>query len=220
MAAAQFIPIGQIAADVLVLGDPLTVLCIVGPPGAERVDVEILPVQIDALLGDELIHAVDDPVPGFGIAEVHHAPFRPAEDPLRAVEGQPGAGRRPLGLEPDNQLYLARVEIIADRPEAPGKTCGIGLPRARLEPVGARVPTGVHPPVIELDAFLDQGVEEQALGGFTDLEAREKSAAAEIEHGRERLAVRAGRVVGQHPPPPDILGADGVALIKLQHDQR
>ena len=48
---------------------------IVAPPAVERIDVEVLTVEVDALLGEELVDVVDEPIPGLGIAEVQEPPF-------------------------------------------------------------------------------------------------------------------------------------------------
>ena len=53
MSPAKFIPIGQVSLDVQVLRYSLTVGRIVLAPEFQRVHVEILPVEIDALLADE-----------------------------------------------------------------------------------------------------------------------------------------------------------------------
>uniref|UniRef100_UPI00404B4B99 hypothetical protein n=1 Tax=Cephaloticoccus sp. TaxID=1985742 RepID=UPI00404B4B99 len=75
MAALQFIPEGQITADMFDFGYTLSICRIFGSPGIKRVFVRILPIHIDALGGDKPVKMVDDPVQGFGVAEIHHVPI-------------------------------------------------------------------------------------------------------------------------------------------------
>jgi len=58
---------------VLVLGDALPVRRVGRSPEGQRVDVEILPIEVDALLGQELVHVVGEPLPGRGVAQVQKA---------------------------------------------------------------------------------------------------------------------------------------------------
>ena len=45
-------------------------------------------------------------------------------------------------------------------------------------------------------------------------------AAGGHELRRRQLSARLGHAVGHHPAPPDVLGADPVALPELEHHQR
>ena len=83
MAATQFIPIGQVAGDMVVLCDALAVLGVVLLPEAQRVDVEVLAVQVDALLGDEPIDVLGQPLADFGVAQVEQAAALAAQNPFR-----------------------------------------------------------------------------------------------------------------------------------------
>ena len=51
MPSPQFVPVGQVATHVLVLGDALTVFGIGRVPESQRVHVEVLAIEVDALLG-------------------------------------------------------------------------------------------------------------------------------------------------------------------------
>lgn len=54
--------------DITNFRDALPVLCIIGAPEVQWVDVEILPINIYALLSQELVDVVGQPVPGFWVA--------------------------------------------------------------------------------------------------------------------------------------------------------
>ena len=81
------------------------------------------------------------------------------------VFGEPGAGRDSLRLEPDDGLHAFGVRVIADLAQALGKSPRIDFPRARLRPTDriAGIPAGVHPPVIELQAFFEVAIDEEDL---------------------------------------------------------
>ena len=98
----------------------------------------------------------------------------------------------PLRLEPDDQLRSLRVSVIADGLDALGESLRIDLPRARLRPGVAGIPAGVHPPIVELDAFLGQDVDELLFAGLADLQSLEESAAAEAVHRAKRFAAGPG----------------------------
>ena len=107
-----------------------------------------------------LVDVVDQPVPGLGVAEVQQSAVLAAEDPFGMVLRQPGAGRDAFRLEPDDDLHALGVGVIADRPKSLGKPPRIDLPRAHFRPAGLlHVPAGVHPPVVELQAFFQIAVD-------------------------------------------------------------
>jgi len=58
------------------------------------------------------------------------------------------------------------------------------------------------------------------LVGLVALQPREEPAAARGEDRRRQLPARARQVVGQHPPAPEVLGAEAIAFVELQHDER
>ncbi len=51
MALDKFVPIGQIPFNMADFGNPLPVFRVVGPPERQRVNIEVLPVQVYALFG-------------------------------------------------------------------------------------------------------------------------------------------------------------------------
>ena len=121
MMPEQFVPIGEVAGDVLDLGDALAVRGVVGAPEAERVHVEVLAVEVDALLVDQLVDVLGEPFPGLRIAEVQQSAVLAAENPFGMVLGQPGAGRDPLRLEPDDDLHALGMGVVADSRKPLGK---------------------------------------------------------------------------------------------------
>lgn len=67
MTPAQFIPVGEITRDVFDLGDALPIRCVLAAPMTERVHVEILAIEIDALLGECAIAVKLSPVRAAGL---------------------------------------------------------------------------------------------------------------------------------------------------------
>jgi len=70
MTAAQLVPVGKVAYHVLELGHALPVGRVGGAPPGEGVDIEVLTIQTDALLDEQLVNVIDQPRPGFRIAQV------------------------------------------------------------------------------------------------------------------------------------------------------
>ena len=66
MPPPQLVPVGQVAADVLVLRDALAVFGVGRAPEAQRVDVEVLAIEVDALLGQELVDVFGEPLSAAG----------------------------------------------------------------------------------------------------------------------------------------------------------
>ena len=71
------------------------------PPMIQRVDVEVLSVQVDAFVGEHFVDAVGDPLQRVGAAEVQNSAFFAAENPLRLILGQPGSRHDAFRLEPE-----------------------------------------------------------------------------------------------------------------------
>ena len=67
MAMDEFIPIGQQVGYISNLGDALSVWCVISSPVAQRVHVEVLPIEVDPLLGDEFVDVIGEPIENFGI---------------------------------------------------------------------------------------------------------------------------------------------------------
>ncbi len=80
-APAQLAPEAQVAFDIADLGDTLPVRRVVLPPAVQRIDVEILPVEIDALFAQDAADMLEQPVKSLRIAEIE----------------QTGAGQQPFG---------------------------------------------------------------------------------------------------------------------------
>ena len=118
---AQFVPVAEVSLDVKVLGDPLPVGPVVCTPIRQRIDVEILAVEIDALRLDEAVEVRDGPALDFRIAEVQQAATRSAQDPLGVFCRQPRARSHALGLVPEDKSHPSCVDVIGDAPNAAGK---------------------------------------------------------------------------------------------------
>jgi len=134
-APQEFVPEGKITRDVPDLGDALTVGGVRVAPMGQRIHVEILPVEIDALAGQKGIGMVHKPPPRVGVAEIEEflsAVF--AEQPLRMGVVEPRAGSHPFGLEPQDGLEAPRVRVIRDGPQSPGEAVRVDLPRAGVGP--------------------------------------------------------------------------------------
>ena len=93
------------------LGDSLPVGRIVAPPIVQRVHVEILPIQVDALPGEQRIDMLDEPTPGCRDAEIQESTLFAAKDPLGMVFREPGCRRDAFGLEPDDQFHSFGVNV-------------------------------------------------------------------------------------------------------------
>ena len=110
------------------LRDPLAVVGVVGPPEPQRVDIVILAVEVDALLRQELIHMLGEPLAGFRLAQVQQSVVARAQQPLGMLLEQPTAPVRPLRLEPQHQFLAFGVGVVRNRPDAFGEPLRIGLP--------------------------------------------------------------------------------------------
>jgi hypothetical protein len=219
----QFVPVRKVAGDVLILGDALAVGRVVGAPVAQGVRVEVLAIEVDALLGDQAVDVLDEPLPCLRVAEVQDAALLAAQDPFGVLLGQPRAFGHALGLEPDENLDALRVRVIADRLEALGEPLRVQLPRADLRPsLLLDVPAGVHPPVIEFYTLFEVPVDVHDLVGLVGADHLAVGARAGCqEHRGRQLAVRPGHAVGHHPAAPDVLRVDPVfAFPELEHDER
>jgi len=147
---------------------------------------------------------------------------RRAQQPLRVVLVEPRAGRDPLRLEPHQDLHPLGVGVIADRAQAAGKPLRIDFPRADLRPaLLLHVPAGVHPPVVELELFLQVAVDVHDLVvgvGLDHLLIGPRAGGHEL--GRREPAAGLGHAVGHHPAAPEVLRPDPVAVPELKHDER
>ncbi len=140
----------------------------------QRVDVEILAVQIDSLFLDELIDVFGEPLAGLRIAEVQESAASSAEDPFGVVLRQPGIGVNAFRLEPYDRFDALGMGVIADRPQPARESLRIDFPSAGLGPadVAERIPACVHPPVADLDALSQIAIDARflvLLGGLLHL---------------------------------------------------
>ena len=222
VAPAQLVPVSEVAFDVAHLRDALPVWGVIRPPIGQGIDIEILPVEINAFAPEHAIHMVGQPLARLGVAEVEQLLLAVrAEQPCRIIRIKERAGRDPLRLKPDNEPHALRMRQLADGPETVRVTHRIRSPCAGLRPVRAGIPAGVNPPVIEFHTRLREGSDELALSLLAGPEAGEEAAAARTQDGRRQFAIAGARqVVSEHPPPPHILCAHTVPLPELQRDQR
>src|ERR1035437_4743139 len=104
MPGQQLVPERVMASHILDLRHALAVRGVRLPPVTERVDVEVVAIDVDAEVGDTPRQQVRQPAAGGGVAELEEASFVAAEDELGVFAGDLGAGRHALRLEPDDEL--------------------------------------------------------------------------------------------------------------------
>ncbi len=177
-------------------------------PICRRVDVEILAVKIDTLFLDELIDVLGEPLAGLRIAEIQESATSSTEDPFGVILRKPGIGVNAFRLEPDDRFDALGVGVIADRPQPARESLRIYFPGAGLGPadVAERIPACIHPPVADLDTFIQIAIDTRflvLLGGLLHLV--EQMGAAPEKLRLWHSAVGLGHVVGEHPAPPDVL---------------
>ena len=219
----DFVPVGENAGAVALLGHAQSAgfFGILMEPVVQRVDVEVLAVEVDALGLDEVADMLGHPLSGFLVGEVEDvAVVRVAEvalkvaldNPLGMVVVEPSALENSLGLEPCNDFHAFLVGVVADFPQTVGESGGVVFPCADSRPVAvADVPTGIHPPVVKLETPLEILVGEELLVlGVGVNHLRELAGAGGGEHGGNLLAVGSGSVVVEHPAAPDILSGHPV----------
>jgi hypothetical protein len=131
MTAAQLVPVREVVHDVTDLGDALAVGLVVGSPGIERIHVEVLAVQIDALAVDEPIDMAGQPFEHRWLAQLEQSAAGAAVDPFGMRVAQPRVGGHSLRLEPDDGLDASRVGVVADGPQTIRKAFVFHLPRVR-----------------------------------------------------------------------------------------
>ena len=130
VAAEQFIPESQIARDVFDLGDALAIRTVVGAPAGQRVEVEVLAIDINALAGQQTVNPREGPLPCVGIAQVQEPAAFAAQDPLGVLLGEPGTGGDARGLKPDIELEALGVTMVRHLPQPMRKPRRIHLPGA------------------------------------------------------------------------------------------
>jgi hypothetical protein len=83
--------------------DPLPILFVIRSPDGEGVEIEILPIQIDALVFEQTADLLDQPVPRFLVSQIKQLALSvPPQQPLGVLLIQPGAGCNALRLKPDH----------------------------------------------------------------------------------------------------------------------
>jgi len=205
MTLAQLIPISEVPSQVLDFGDALAVRGIGAAPRVERVEIEVLAVQVDSLGVNQPVNVRGEPIPGVRVAKVQQPAVGAADHPFRMLLGQPRAGMHSLRLEPDNGPEVLRVGIIAHFAQAVRKAPGIHFPRARLPPPKpiARIPPGVHPPIIRFQILFDVPINKlDLIPGRRVAHLGELMRTASRMQDRRRPAPGPWHVMGDHPTPP------------------
>ena len=75
--AEQFVPERQVSFHVANLGDPLPIGLVRTAPIAQRLDIEVLPVDVDLLLTEKFIDMICEPGAGFRQPRFKSPPLLP-----------------------------------------------------------------------------------------------------------------------------------------------
>ncbi|OPZ96037.1 MAG: hypothetical protein BWY71_02044 [Planctomycetes bacterium ADurb.Bin412] len=228
MTLAQFIPVRQIPHYILVLRYALAILGIIFLPEGKRIDIVILPVEVNSLFRNDVADMIDHPIQRLRIAHVQHSALGTSQYPFGVLGGQPGSRRHPFRLKPYNNIYPFVVGIITDRSQPPRESVrtAIHLPCPRPGPSLLRrphIPARVHPPEIQLQSFLQIAVKKFNLVLFVRLGHLGKLVRTACVQHRQRhlLAFITRDIVLNHPLTPNVLRVDPVAAFpELQRDQR
>ena len=150
--------------DVFRLRDSDTVGRIHAAPNGAGVHIEVLPIDIDLVLGDDLVNCILDPAERLGIPVVHQLPV----PVLRVLLQNRSRIRHPFRLEPEQEFQTGPVDRVGDRQQVAGRMCGrIDPPVADVFPpvrttvgiqfvlVRRAVPAGIDPVRIERQLVVD-----------------------------------------------------------------
>ncbi len=243
----QVVPESVEPFDVADFADAHAVGLVVGVPETFGVDVEILPVVVDAIVADELGDLLAEPREGHGVAQVEEeridaSAFHPArlgrlaagvEHELGVLHGPVGILHHALGLEPHHELAAGAVDLVGHGAEALREAYAVHRPVAHgvgpvvvVLPVGGlAVPSGVEPEDLRqqielLVAFHEgRGVIGCHAGVFV---AGGGIAVVEARTDREHggLAVGRGVVVGQQEAAQKVLTVHTVVTLPQEHGRR
>ena len=161
-------------------GNALAVRGVVVPPVIQGWEVEVLAVDVNAFVLHEFQDVAGHPVLRRGNAVVKEfLSTVAAQEPRFPVLVQPRSRRDSLGLEPQEGIHASGVGMVGNGPQAVGEPLAVDLPGAHVWPTGlVHVPTGIHPPEVDLDAVIEVTVDEQLLivlvgaGHFVELPGR------------------------------------------------
>ena len=205
-------------------GNAFAVRGVVVSPVIQRWEVEVLAVDVDAFVLHELQDVARHPMLRLGNAVVKELLLTvAAQQPLLLVLVKPCPRRDALGLEPQEGIDASGVGMVGNGSQAVGEPRAVDLPRAHVWPTALiLVPTGIHPPEIDVDAMIEVTVDEQPLivfvgpRHFVELPGRTGG-----KQRRRQFSTRTRHVVRDQPATPDVLGADPIAALpKLQGHQR
>jgi len=88
--AEQFVPEGEVACNVVNFSQPLAVGAVIRAPVGQRIDVEVLAININPLAGQQAIDPLERPFPRLGIAQVQQPALLASQNPLGVLRGKPG----------------------------------------------------------------------------------------------------------------------------------
>ena len=187
------------------------------------IHIEVLTVEIDPLGFDQRVDPVDEPVSRLVVAQVEQVRrdgIVVGQQPVGVLLGQFRSGKDPLRLEPDDRADSPLTGVVGDRPQAVRESVGVGFPRPDLPPrAAARIPAGVHPPVVQIYLLLGVPVDEHDLRGLVGVpHLGVPVRAASGDMGPKNLPPRAGNVVFHHPGAPDVLRLKPRRAVPVLHD--
>ena len=169
MALQQLVPEGVEALDVADLGEALAVRRVHGTPELQWADVEVLPVPVQAVVGDQSRDQLGNPAPRRGMAEVQDQVFAvlarlsrlPLQEPLGVFAGDGSALQGTLRFHPEEELHPGGMGLVAEGFEAGGMVAAVDAPVAGLAPfaledVGARLVRGPIPARVDPVAVVGQ----------------------------------------------------------------
>ncbi len=219
MLGDQFIPHGVVAFNITNFADALAVGRIVAPPEIERVDVEIVAIDVHAELGDALREQIGQPSPRGRVAKVIEPAFFAAQHEFGMLAGDLRVLGHAFRFEPHNVLHAQLMTNVANRLQTAGKFLGLAEPVADAVREVADKPTGIEPEMV--GAVLRRQL---GSGDLTGLGGPARSAVVAVKalRGERKLqrphACRTRRVAEHQQPTESLVGCQAVALPRHQQD--
>jgi len=198
-------------------------------PEGQRIDVEVLPVQVHPFCDHQSIHVVYQPHARLRVAQVQQPPptrpFRQVlavaggQQPL-GLPGQPGARGDPLRFEPQDESHSLVVRMITDRAQPAWEALAIHFPGSGFGPGAAGIPAGIHPPEVERYVVGLVCIDEADFIALVALKPFKKTPCTGGQQRRHRPIHELRGVVGQHPAPPGVLCCAALTLPEHQDHAR
>ena len=215
MAGAQLVPHRIQPFDVADLRDALAVGRVGLAPEGQRIDVEVVPIHVQAELADLPRQEVGEPAPGDRIAELKQAVLvgTSLKDELAMLAGDLRSAGHALGLKPEDEPKPAAMAGVADRTQPSREVLGIGIPVAH--PVGKSQlePRRIEPMAVATDP--PRHLRSGDLAGLGLPIGPPVEVAIEALHGDrqpERPALLLGNVMEKHQAPEPVVGGQPIAL--------